>query len=299
VSKIQDAIGKLGRKPSPTGEDTNDRATWQSQHVKHGLSKKQPSRRQKVKVVGDKYHVNRDELIQAGLLAPEEFGNGFADEFRRIKRPLIEVATGQLAKTGEHMNVIILTSAMPGAGKTFCSLNIAVSIALEREINVVLVDADVAKPHITRQLGLEKRVGLIDLLLDDELDISHGLVRTDLSDIAILPAGQRHPQATELLASDRMSDIVHELATRYPDRIIVMDSPPLLLTSESHVLAKRAGQIAIVVEAGATSHQTLSQAIELLDPDAAVTAILNKSRHLLKTVAYGEGYGNYGYYGYE
>src|SRR5690606_32277089 len=151
--------------------------------------------------------------------------------------------------------VIMIASAMPGAGKTFCSVNLAVSISLERELNVVLVDVDVAKPHISRAFGLVDRRGLIDLLLDDSIDVADLLVRTDLNDIQVLPAGHPHPQATELPASERMSRVVAELATRYSDRIIVLDSPPLLLTSEAQALASQVGQIALVVEAGRTTHQ--------------------------------------------
>src|SRR5690606_30848694 len=133
---------------------------------------------------------------------------------RRIKRPLIANAIGETAGAGNiaNRNVIMIASAMPGAGKTFCAVNLAVSISLERELNVVLVDVDVAKPHISRAFGLVDRKGLIDLLVDDSLDMADLLVRTDLNDIQVLPAGQPHPQATELLASDRMSRVVNELA---------------------------------------------------------------------------------------
>jgi len=219
-----------------------------------------------------------------------------ADEFRRIKRPLIVNATQGLGHASDHMNVIMVASAMPKAGKTFCSVNLAVSLSLERELNVLLVDADVAKPHISREFGLGDAPGLIDLLVDDGRSIEQTLVRTDLNDIQILPAGSGHPQATELLASDRMSEIVDELATRYPDRIILLDSPPLLITSEAQALASQVGQIALVVEAGRTQHQTLLQALEVLHAEKAINVILNKSRHSSQSGYYG---GDYGYYGYE
>src|SRR5690606_24955136 len=166
---------------------------------------------------------------------------------------------------------------LPGAGKTFCSVNLAVSISLERDLNVLLVDADVAKPHISRAFGLENAPGLIDLLLDEAVDLSDVLVRTDLNDIQLLPAGRSHPEATELLASDRMSDVVDELATRYADRIVLLDSPPLLVTSEAQALAGHVGQIALVVEAGRTTQVALEQTLETLDTDKAVNIVLNKA----------------------
>ena len=124
------------------------------------------------------------------------------------------------------MNVILVASAMSGAGKTFCSVNLAASISLERELNVLIIDADVAKPHISAAFGLDERPGLIDLLENEDSKIEDFLVRTDLNDIQVLPAGRRHTQSTELLASERMGALISELATRYADRIIVMDSPP-------------------------------------------------------------------------
>jgi protein-tyrosine kinase len=252
--------------------------------------------RKKVVVEGKKHHISLEDLIEAGLLAPLHDAGSVAVEFRRMKRPLIVNASRGNSKPGEHMNSIMLASPLPGAGKTFCSVNLAVSISLERELNVVLVDADVPKPHITREFGLTDSPGLIDLLLDETLDVGSALVRTDLNDIQVLPAGRRHPQATELLASERMSRVVHELAVRYPDRIILVDSPPLLVTSEAQVLATQVGQIVLIVEAGQTSQQVLVQAVEQLDESKAITLILNKARRWQPDSYYSGEY-SYGEYG--
>ena len=255
------------------------------------------ARKKKATIDGPKHAVDQQQLMRAGLLAPLDHAVPIADEFRRIKRPLIANATN--AATGqvpENMNVIMITSALPNAGKTFCSMNLALSMSLERELNVLLVDADVAKRHISRELGLAEAPGLTDLLLDESLSVEDSLVRTNMNDIQVLPAGRGHPQATELLASDRMSSIIHELATRYADRMIVLDSPPLLITSEAQALASQVGQIALVVEAGRTTQQEVLQSIEVLDRDKAINCILNKSRHSSQFGYYG---GDYGYYGYE
>ena len=253
-------------------------------------------RKKKVTIEGPKHEINQEQLIRAGLMAPLDHAGPISDEFRRIKRPLIANATKHTGDVSDHMNVIMITSAMPNAGKTFCSMNLALSMSLERELNVLLVDADVAKRHISRELGLAEAPGLIDLLLDESLGIEEPLIRTDMNDIQVLPAGRWHPQATELLASDRMSAIIAELATRYADRIILLDSPPLLITSEAQALASQVGQVALVVEAGETSHQALMQTLEVLDHEKAINFILNKSRHSSQFGYYG---GDYGYYGYE
>jgi len=257
-----------------------------------------PSSRKKATLDSPKHHVPTEALVKEGLLlGASDQQNGIADQFRKIKRPLIVNALLPVVAGGSRMNVIMIASALPKAGKTFCSVNLAMSMALERDLNVLLVDADVAKPHITRAFGLADKPGLIDLLLDDGREIPDLLVRTDLHDIQVLPAGHNHAQATELLASDRMSRIVNEFATRYPDRLVLLDSPPLLLTSEAHALAGQVGQITLVVEAGDTTHQQITQALHILDSNKSINLILNKSRPWRWNPA-GEYYGGYGY-GYD
>lgn len=239
------------------------------------------------------HHVNLEKLIDHGLLPSAELVQITADEFRRIKRPLIKTAFDEVHSVDEHANVLMITSAYPRAGKTFCATNLAISIALERDLNVLLVDADVAKPHITRAFDLEENVGLIDLLADDEASVRSVLVRTDCYDIQVLPAGRPHSHATELLASARMSEIVDELARRYPDRIIIIDSPPLLVTSEAQAIANQVGQIVLVIEFGKTGHQSVSEMQEMLDSEKAINVIINKSQQITRGSYYGEGYGYY------
>lgn len=290
MSKIKDALELLKLEVPATAAAVPSPALRQVYFRDDGIGRKK-----KVTIEGPKHAVDPQALIEAGLLAPMDHAEPVADEFRRIKRPLIANATK--SQTGDdHMNVIMITSALPNAGKTFCSINLAVSMSLERELNVLLVDADVAKRHISREIGLGDAPGLIDLLLDESRNVEEMLVRTDLNDVQVLPAGKHHPQATELLASGRMSRIIDELATRYVDRIILLDSPPLLITSEAQALATQVGQIALIVEAGETTQQSLLQTIEVLDSDKAINIILNKSRHSSQFGYYG---GDYGYYGYE
>jgi protein-tyrosine kinase len=284
VSRIEDALRKLqGR--APAGSPSEPRSE----------SKRSPvpvAQKKKVVVGGEKYHVSQEELMRGGLLAPIDQAVSVADEFRRIKRPLIANAMRTGTDAAPQQNVIMIASGLPGAGKTFCSVNLAVSISLERELNVLLVDADVAKPHISKAFGLQDAPGLLELLLNEKTDINEVLVRTDLNDIQVLPAGRKHPQATELLASERMSAVMKELATRYSDRIVLLDSPPLLLTSEAHAVAGQVGQIVVVVEAGETLHQSLQQTLEMLNQEKAVNIVLNKARNWGKGSQY---YGEYGH----
>jgi protein-tyrosine kinase len=292
MSLIENALKKLqGVRPTPAGPQSQSPTPSPRGPVVPTARKK------KVSVDGPKHHVSQPDLIRSGLLAPLEHALTVADEFRKIKRPLIVNAFNGAPGSEGYANVILVSSPLPRAGKTFCAVNLAVSMSLERDLNVLLVDADVAKPHITREFGLSDAPGLIDLLIDDGGEVNDMLVRTDLNDIQILPAGRTHPQATELIASDRMSRIVAELATRYSDRIILLDSPPLLITSEAQALASQVGQITLVVEAGQTTHQELAQTVEVLNTDKSINVVLNKSRNWSWTRS-GDYSGEYGY-GYE
>jgi len=292
VSKIHEALRKLQRESGRSESDVKAKTGRASRRVPESAIP--IARKKKVEIVGDKHHLDEEQLIGLGLLAPLEHAIPVADEFRRIKRPLLDNAIKHRDNNADHMNLILLASALPGVGKTFCAVNLAASISLERELNVLLVDADAAKPQISEAFGLADRPGLIDILEDETMSIDEVLVRTDLNDIQVLPAGRKHSQSTELLASERMEEVMLELATRYADRIIVLDSPPLLVTSEAQAVALQVGQIAMVVESGVTTNQEIQEALELLDPDKAINIILNKSLYSKAGGYYGK-YGSYGF----
>jgi len=249
--------------------------------------------KRKVSISGPKHHVTRDQLIRGGMLVPSDQDSLAADAFRRIKRPLIDNAANRTPGATKNANIIMLTSALPNAGKTFCAVNLAVSMSHERDLNVLLVDADVDKRHISREFGLGDAPGLIELLLDDNADINEMLVRTDLNDIQVLPAGRYDSNATELLASGRMAAIVNELATRYSDRLVILDSPPMLVASAAQAVAPHVGQIIVVVEAGSTSHQELNHTLELLNRDRPINIILNKTHDWSALGDYVGVYGSY------
>lgn len=232
--------------------------------------------------------ISRAALRTAGLLAPEHDERQIASDYRQIKRPLIAAATGRGAPAVENGNVIMVASALPGEGKTFTSVNLAMSIARERDVEVVLVDADVAKPHISRTLGVDAEKGLLDLLADEALEVETLIFATDVEGLCVLPAGRHSDTATELLASTRMEQILATMSANDPRRIIVLDSPPLLLTSEARVLSGAAGQVVIVVRAGNTARQAVLDAIGYLGDHGSISLILNQSQGTA-----GEGY----YYG--
>lgn len=293
MGKIHKALRKLKKEGVESRKKTNGDTSPANRRLPKSVIP--IARKKKIEIDGVKHHLDQEELIHKGLLAPLDQAIPVADEFRRIKRPLIDNAIKHGPGHEDHMNLIMVASPVPGSGKTFCSVNLAASISLERELSVLLVDADVAKPHISDAFGLADRPGLLDILEDESMSIDEVLVRTDLNDIQVLPAGRKHSQPTELLASERMKEVMHELATRYADRLIILDSSPLIITNEAQAVARQVGQIALVVEAGNTTNQEIQEALEQLDTDKAINLILNKSLYAQAGGYYGGKYGNYGF----
>ena len=240
-------------------------------------------------------NVDFERLVDCKLL-PDGFDKKvISDQFRRIKRPILQSAFETDLPVGENANVIMLASALPGAGKSFCAFNLAHSISIERDAGAVLVDADVLKPSISKALGLQNETGLIDYLLDPSIELSDILVATDLQDIVVIPAGHKHPEATELLASRRMQELVARLSNEFAHRAVVFDTPPLLITNEAQVLAGKVGQIVLVIEARVSSQESVLRALSLLDHEKPINAILNKSRSASISGYHSDEYGYYPY----
>jgi protein-tyrosine kinase len=236
--------------------------------------------------------VNPDALRRAGLMPPQGNERRLASEYRQIKRPLIAAAMGKGTPRLPGGHLIMVASALPGEGKTFTSLNLAMSIALEKDLTVLLVDADVAKPHISRTFGVADEPGLLEVLREPSRDINSVVIPTSIRGLSILPAGRHSETATELLASARMEKVMANLAQGHANRIVLLDSPPLLLTSESRVLAAVAGQVVIVVRAQSTLRQAVSEALACIGEGKSVGLILNQSETTPANVYY--GYGEYG-----
>lgn len=231
-----------------------------------------------------------DAMAVSGFISPKVARSRMADEFRTIKRPLIANAIGKSAAPIPYGNLIMVTSALPGEGKTYTAINLAMSIAMELDHTVMLVDADVARPSVLNVLGLPPGPGFIDVLLDKSLDLSTVLMKTNIERLTLLSSGMQHDHATELLASDAMTSLLAEMSSRYSDRIIIFDSPPLLLTTESPVLAKHMGQIVVVVHAEKTSRSDVNLALATIENCPVKLMLLNQARTTYKPV-----YGAYGY----
>lgn len=221
-------------------------------------------------------NIDLTQLAAGGYLTPDALRGQMADEFRVIKRPLLSNVQSAAADAAQRANLILVTSSMPGEGKTFVSINLAISLAMELDRTVLLVDADVSRPSVLKRLGLPTSPGLLDILTDPALGVSDVLLRTNIPKLSLLPAGRAQSRATELLASDAMVRLLEELASRYADRILVFDAPPLLPSTESRVLATHMGQVVFVVEANHTSQKTVEQALATIEQCPLVMPLLNK-----------------------
>lgn len=221
--------------------------------------------------------IDEHSLRRAGLLAPEHQARQIARQYREIKRPLIASALGHGAVRVPNGQLIMLASAIPGEGKTFTAINLALSLSLEKDLHVLLVDADVQKPHISRLLGLDNEPGLLEALEDPGYDIESAILPTSLRGLSVLPAGAPNENATELLASERMRAVASRMVKIHPHRIVLFDSPPLLFATESQALTQVAEQIVVVVREATTLQRTVLDALDQIPEGKHVCFVLNQS----------------------
>lgn len=232
--------------------------------------------------------LDRARLRRQSMITPDDARTAVAESFRRVKRQVLANVANAKAGTPPP-NLVLVTSALEGEGKTYCAINLAISIALEVDRTVLLVDADVAKSSVPKALGFEADKGLMDLLLDRQVALADVLWKTDIGTLTLLTVGTAHKHATELLASDAMSELLREMCERQ-DRIVIFDSPPLLAASEAGVLAGQMGQIVLVVEAAKTTDTALKEALARVDSSKVTGLLLNKGQNA--SLEY--GYGSYG-----
>jgi len=182
-------------------------------------------------------YLNSESLIRRGYIFDGANRRVTQEEFRGIKRKLLNNAFGVASKTLKNSNLIMITSSKPNEGKTFVAINLALSIALEQDKTVLLIDADVLRPSLNNELEFSARQGLLEYLLSEVSELSDIIYSTNVKNLKIIPAGEPHNLTNELLASDRMVALAKELAERYSDRIVIFDCPPILGVTETPALA--------------------------------------------------------------
>ncbi|MEH6791168.1 AAA family ATPase [Parasphingorhabdus sp.] len=241
---------------------------------------------------GPRVIVDRDKLREAGFIVPDGPVTGISEEFRIIKRQLLLAAKGsqKMAPVARGERILIC-SAHPDEGKTFCALNLALSIAAEKDNEVLLVDADFAKPSILSSLGLEGSKGLMDALADPQLPVESCIIHTDIPGLAILPAGDQTNADTEYLASSRTEQVLNRLTQNNPHRIVIFDSPPALSASPASVLATHVGQVVMVVKADETTESALRDALSLMGGCEHIQLLLNGTKFSPTGRRFGSYYG--------
>jgi len=284
MSLIEKAAARMNKKPTRKAADAPRPAP-----VQQGAAE----RKQTDSDSGTHVDIDISLLKAKGFVTPDGERTNLAEEFRFIKRPLLANAFGRGSTLVDHGNMIMVTSSTAGEGKTWTAINLAMSVAMEMDKTVLLVDADVGRAQIHKTLGTPLGPGLIDLLTDDDIDVGDVILHTSLPKLRVMPMGRFHPHANELLAGQDMLRLTQELATRYSDRVVIFDSPPLLMTNEAVVLAGLMGQIVFVVESEKTSQGSVKEALSLLDTTKPIGLVLNKANQQMGGDYY--GYGNYGY----
>jgi len=224
-------------------------------------------------------------LVQGTSLDPT-----FADDYGRIKRPLLSNAFGKSASLVKKGNFILVTSSIPGEGKTHTAINLALSIAYERDHTVLLIDCDVIRHGASSALDIAYKPGLVDILENDDLSVGDVLLRTDIPELCLISAGKQHDFVTELLASRRMSDLITEIGERYDDRVIIFDGPPLLSTPQTQVLSGLVGQVVFVIEAGKTPQDVVEEALDMIPEEQATGLVMNKCEGISGRSSYYYGY---------
>ena len=296
MSKIVDALRKIQDDRTPA------RSVPRHQHGKIGRIEQNELEGDRLddetaempvlsRLVSRVVQIDKEAMREAGLVAPEAEMKLFEDEYRVIKRPILSNAFGSGADMDERPYVVLVTSALGGDGKTFTCINLGLSLARERDTSVLLVDADTRKPHISTLFDAEYEVGLLDYLDGSVTDLDEIEIQTSVDGLAILPAGKTRDNATELLSSSRMVELLDHIHRRDPRRVVLLDSSPLLQTTESRALASAAGQVVVVVRAGNTPKGAVLDAVSALNEEKPVNLVLNQVRSSGSSGYYGSYYG--------
>lgn len=290
MSAIEQAVARMSN--PRRGRRTHTRRTTAHDNFDDEFTIEREDRLSRAK--NNSYFELPDHLDAKGLVAAAGGRNQLSEEYRAIKRPILSAIDVAKYDGIDNANVVMVTSCVSGEGKTFSAINLAISIAMERDRSVLLIDGDVTNPSAGERLGFKsKQRGLTDLLLNPNMYLEDVVLQSDVKNLSFLPAGSSTHHVTELLSSRAMAELVDNLSRSYKDRVIIFDTAPMLLTSEASIIADLAGQIVFVVAAESTTQGMVSDALKMVNNHSRVGYVLNKTRKKQSNI-YGYGYG-YGY----
>ncbi len=273
-----DALSEQAQTPSTVAETSNFNEAPSALGAKTTKSDKPPK---------PKLDVNLSRLAAMGFVTPNSTRNRTTDEMRLIKRSLLNC---RMNSADSNSNLILVTSSVNAEGKTFTAVNLALSLAAEENIEVLLVDADFYKRDAFTLMGLESELGLIDVLKDPDMDFEEVLFETNIPNFSVIPSGQYHERSTELLGGSRVKEFFDNLACGRENRLTIIDCPPLLLTTEAVALTSHVGQVLFVIRAESTREEQVRRAIELIDARPTVGMVLNRANMRSSTSSYGTNY---------
>ncbi len=292
MSVVERALKRLqkGSPKSVTGQKPVARVSRRRPPMQAPVSR--PNENESIQAHGRFIEFSVEAMAEAGLYSK---GNSqLADEYRMIKQPILKKAAEQNETGNNRGNLVMVASALGGEGKTFTSVNLSLSLASEKDWEVLLVDVDCRNPQLSRLLGVENEPGIMDYLKDPSLDIEAMIMPSSVEGLSVLPLGSIDDHAAEHLASARMDELCERFSAAGKHHIVVFDSSPLLLTAEAPILSTQIGQVALVVLANATPRQAVLEAIEKLDSERAIGLVLNRADQAGDILRYGNAYG-YGY----
>ena len=243
-----------------------------------------------IRFAGPHHPIDRARLAEQGLIQPDGKVTTLLEEFRIVKRQLL-LAARAARRGGAPAQRVLVCSPLPGEGKTFCAANLALAIAAEKDSEVLLVDADFAKPSILSTLGLPGGRGLMDALADPTIHIEDCVITTDVPGLFVLPAGNHSNSDSEYLASSRTPELLDRLTQGAPNRIVIFDSPPALAATPAAELAKHVGQALVVVRADVTGQSSLEDALSLLSSCPDIKLLLNATHFSPSGRRFGTYYG--------
>jgi receptor protein-tyrosine kinase len=221
--------------------------------------------------------VDLASLGRAGMIDWSHARTRISEEFRLVQRQILHMAFGPEAQHG-FSNLLMVTSARPGEGKSFMAANLAGSIARQGDHQVLLVDADTKLRSIGESMGLGHAAGLLDLAADPTLTAERLILRTPIERLSILPVGRADERSAELFSTKEMTRLIKTLGHRFADRLLILDAPPCLSTSDPAVLSQVVGQILFVVEADRTQRPEVEASLDLIQSCPAITMVLNKQQ---------------------
>ncbi len=241
---------------------------------------------------GMRHSIDREKLAQVGIIVPDSEATETSEEFRIVKRRVLSAAfDGAEGGPKDRGNFVLVNSAHPSEGKTWCAINLAMSLAAEQNMDVLLVDGDFAKPGVCERLGLPEGTGFMDALVDPQVPIEQAILRTDIASLSVLPAGRHVKNDTEFVASERTRQLLDRLVAGHPRRIVILDSPPALAASAASELARHVGQTVLVVRADKTTEAALRDAVNLISACPNIRLLLNGVKFSSSGRQFGSYYG--------